>query len=255
MKRMLRDHPNYGRDTLRSGADEWWRLVIRATVVDGIVASSPGISIKEAQRLFARADLGSDGLSKAILHRFSAQGKGYKLFDDVEPFFSSLAERNATTTRAGERIRCVLASNSDERILGACEALGLGKLGVSCQANRGDGKDRDREGALLSYDLGYSKPSPQFFREALRLAGAPEDGATTPRGSAAAAALRGEEVLYVGDDLEGDARGARDSGTGMTGVWLDREGKGRGKEGENGVRRVESLGEVLRLVEERERAA
>lgn len=254
MKRMLREHPNYGRETLRSGADEWWKLVIRATVVEGIVASSPGIGRKEAQRLFAQADSGPHGLSKAILHRFSAQGKGYKLFDDVQPFFSALADHNAKRRaegEEGEEVRCVLASNSDERILGACEALGLGKLGVSCRPNRGDGGESEREGALLSYDLGYSKPSPDFFREALRLA-----GTGTSKGDSTIAPLKGEEVLYVGDDLEEDARGARDSGTGITGVWLDREGVGRGKEDEDkGVKRVESLKDVLALVEERERAA
>ena len=57
-------------------------------------------------------------------------------------------------------------------------------------------------------DLGRGKPDPEVFRLACRRLG-------VPPGAAA----------YVGDELDVDARGARDAG--LAGIWLDRHGTGR----------------------------
>jgi len=57
--------------------------------------------------------------------------------------------------------------------------------------------------------LGIGKPDPRVFHEACRRLG------TAP-----------EETLYVGDELDVDARAA--VGAGLTGVWLDRPGSRRG---------------------------
>ncbi|ACQ79822.1 HAD-superfamily hydrolase, subfamily IA, variant 1 [Beutenbergia cavernae DSM 12333] len=58
-------------------------------------------------------------------------------------------------------------------------------------------------------DLGVGKPDPRVFLEAVRLLG------TSPG-----------ETVYVGDELDTDAFGARDAG--LRGVWLDRPGNRRG---------------------------
>ncbi len=55
-------------------------------------------------------------------------------------------------------------------------------------------------------DLGVGKPDPRVFQRACARLGVPPEGA-----------------LYVGDELDIDARGARDAG--LTGVWLDRRGR------------------------------
>ncbi len=57
--------------------------------------------------------------------------------------------------------------------------------------------------------LGLGKPDPRVFHEACRRLG------TLP-----------EETLYVGDELDVDARAAVEAG--LTGVWLDRPGSRRG---------------------------
>ncbi|WP_420115143.1 HAD family hydrolase [Pseudactinotalea sp.] len=63
---------------------------------------------------------------------------------------------------------------------------------------------------LVAVDtLGVGKPDARVFREGCRLIG------TSP-----------EATLYVGDELEVDARGA--VGAGLKGVWLDRPGRRRG---------------------------
>jgi putative hydrolase of the HAD superfamily len=54
-------------------------------------------------------------------------------------------------------------------------------------------------------DLGRGKPDPEVFRLACRRLGLPPG-----------------QVCYVGDELDVDARGARDAG--LVGVWLDRHG-------------------------------
>jgi putative hydrolase of the HAD superfamily len=58
---------------------------------------------------------------------------------------------------------------------------------------------------VVSGDLGVSKPHPAIFRQSLRELGVPA-----------------EETVYIGDDLESDALGAR--GIGMHAIWLARNG-------------------------------
>lgn len=63
---------------------------------------------------------------------------------------------------------------------------------------------------LVTLDtFGVGKPDPRVFLEACRLLG------TAP-----------EETMYVGDELDIDARGA--AAVGLAGVWLDRPGTRRG---------------------------
>ncbi len=56
-------------------------------------------------------------------------------------------------------------------------------------------------------DLGRGKPDPRLFQLACRRLGSPP-----------------ERTAYVGDELDVDARGARDAG--LLGIWLDRHGTG-----------------------------
>jgi putative hydrolase of the HAD superfamily len=66
-----------------------------------------------------------------------------------------------------------------------------------------------RVGVLVGMDdFGIGKPDPRLFRQACAVLG------VEPR-----------EVAYVGDELDVDARGAREAG--LVGVWLDRHATGR----------------------------
>jgi putative hydrolase of the HAD superfamily len=66
-----------------------------------------------------------------------------------------------------------------------------------------------RFGVLVGVDtLGFGKPAPEVFHLACRRLG-----------------VAPAEAAYVGDELDVDARGARDAG--LYGIWLDRHGSGR----------------------------
>ncbi|MFD3876000.1 HAD family hydrolase [Streptomyces sp. NPDC058623] len=87
---------------------------------------------------------------------------------------------------------------------------------------------RDRfEVLVCAAELGISKPAAGAFRAAC-----------------AELALEPHEVVYVGNEPEIDARGARDAG--LAAVWLDRDG-GRGP-GPDGVHRITGLDGLLRLL-------
>jgi putative hydrolase of the HAD superfamily len=59
------------------------------------------------------------------------------------------------------------------------------------------------EHVLVSEDCGHAKPGAEIFRLACRMAGVPA-----------------AQALYVGDQYELDACGARNAG--LRGIWLDR---------------------------------
>ncbi|WP_043266271.1 HAD family hydrolase [Streptomyces sp. CT34] len=83
------------------------------------------------------------------------------------------------------------------------------------------------EAVLCADELGCAKPAPEAFL-----------------GACAALALPPSEVLYVGDDLDVDGRGARDAG--LVAVWLDRTAGGT--QPPPGVRRIGGLAELPDLL-------
>ncbi|MFC8125154.1 HAD family hydrolase [Streptomyces sp. NPDC057302] len=87
---------------------------------------------------------------------------------------------------------------------------------------------RDRfEAVLCAADLGVSKPAPEAFLAVCEAMG-----------------LRPDEIAYVGDQPEIDARGARDAG--LLGIWLDRNSASQ--EGPSGVHRITRLAELPALL-------
>ncbi|MEU5957641.1 HAD family hydrolase [Streptomyces sp. NPDC047525] len=87
---------------------------------------------------------------------------------------------------------------------------------------------RDRfEAVLCAAELGVSKPAPEAFLAVCTAMG-----------------LRPDEIAYVGDQPEIDARGARDAG--LLGIWLDRNSASQ--EGPSGVHRITRLAELPALL-------
>ncbi|MGW6057997.1 HAD family hydrolase [Streptomyces sp. NPDC055189] len=87
---------------------------------------------------------------------------------------------------------------------------------------------RDRfESVLCAAELGVSKPAAEAFLAVCTAMG-----------------LKPEEVAYVGDQPEIDARGARDAG--LLGIWLDRNSAVQ--EGPSGVHRISRLTELPPLL-------
>ncbi|MGW5866910.1 HAD family hydrolase [Streptomyces sp. NPDC055239] len=87
---------------------------------------------------------------------------------------------------------------------------------------------RDRfESVLCAAELGVSKPAAEAFLAVCTTMG-----------------LAPDEVAYVGDQPEIDARGARDAG--LLGIWLDRNSASQ--EGPSGVHRITCLAELPPLL-------
>ena len=107
----------------------------------------------------------------------------WRPFDDVDPALARLGS-------AGIALR--VASNFDGRLRGVLRGLpGLAALA---------------DGVVISSEVGYRKPHPEFYRAACASLGLPLD-----------------RVLCVGDDAENDLRGPRRAG--LRAVLIDREGR------------------------------
>jgi len=103
------------------------------------------------------------------------------LFDDVVPTLTHLKERGLILG---------LISNVDRDITPLYQDLGLSAwMGV----------------VVTSQEVGFNKPQPEIFQEALKQAG-----------------VRPSEAIYIGDQYQFDVVGAE--GAGMRGVLLDRGG-------------------------------
>ncbi|GAA3806559.1 HAD family hydrolase [Cellulomonas soli] len=98
-----------------------------------------------------------------------------------------------------------------DRLEAAGIAVGaLSNASTTLQTSKLARADLLRVPMLVGVDtLGFGKPDPRVFLEACRLLG------TDPA-----------RTVYVGDELDVDARGARDAG--LIGAWLDRPGERRG---------------------------
>ncbi|CAO1628468.1 unnamed protein product [Jaminaea pallidilutea] len=238
-KRLSAEYPNYGRDVgLQGGADEWWARVIKETLVEAMRSSTEQNVSGDAAEQYERAV--AAGLVTELLRRF-AGAHGYELFDDVIPFLQQLKADCP-------HIKVVIASNSDARVLSACSSLGLAEW-VSCDAavlddqgrrvvessstSQSDAPRSHIDGdAILSYTIGSMKPDALFFQRALALH--PD-------------AVRGDPLsaMYVGDDINEDARGAQAAG--LRSLWIDRDGKFEPDE-HGDVKHVRTLMEVLPLL-------
>jgi putative hydrolase of the HAD superfamily len=121
------------------------------------------------------------------------------------------------------------------RLLDALDAAGLGR-GVVTNMRIPYQREKlaavgmlDRVGVLVGMDeFGVGKPDPRMFRHACQVLG-----------------VEPSEAAYVGDELDVDARGARDAG--LLGIWLDRHGTGESPQDVPVVRSLEELPAVLGL--------
>ncbi|KAL9583813.1 MAG: hypothetical protein Q9203_004921 [Teloschistes exilis] len=155
-------------------------------------------------------------LVASLLHRFSSH-EGYRLFDDVTPFFHDLHKwRDRAQSTFGPdqeplQLQVGIISNSDDRVPAILSSLGLRV------ANRSHGSSAaksngniDIDWIVHSYDIGFEKPDRRIFDVAKRCSSLNEAG--------------GKSAFYhVGDSLSEDYQGAL--GAGWKSVLLDREGK------------------------------
>ncbi len=115
-----------------------------------------------------------------MLHAYFAEPTAWRAFPEV-------AETLQTLEAQGMKI--VVASNFDERLHPVCDELP--ELRPLCER-------------VISASIGWHKPSPNFYRHLIQIAGCPA-----------------EQILMVGDDLENDVIAAQANG--LQAVWINRE--------------------------------
>ncbi|KAL4808874.1 HAD-like domain-containing protein [Aspergillus unguis] len=252
-------HPNYGRDlALRgeySGPRQWWGDVIRGSfaraIADSTEKQSQGKKWEEVQNQVP------DALIQDLLDRF-ASDRGYKLYDDVAPFFRAL--------RAKKRDVVVgVVSNSDDRISPVLELLGISVRDARAgEEKTRDGDDlpgfeeerekntpqkggsspspeRDIDFILTSYQIGAEKPDQLIWDVALKTAQRLDAEAGNGTGA------EDWERIHIGDDYGKDYRGATDAGWGA--YYLARDAKAAAQAPE-GTRVISSLLDLLPKLED-----
>lgn len=116
-----------------------------------------------------------------ILGKAFSIGFKFVAFGDAVPALQSVKQRNLT---AG------VISNVGQEIDGYCIEMGFAPY---------------LDFKVTSYEVGYDKPHPQIFQQALEKAG-----------------VKADEALYIGDQYDQDVVGAR--GAGMKPILLERNG-------------------------------
>jgi putative hydrolase of the HAD superfamily len=140
--------------------------------------------------------LGVEGLHGPMVREAMLSALRFSPFPDVEPALRELRSRG---------VRLVAASNWDCSLPEWLEEAGVLTF---------------LDGAVSSAVVGWPKPDPAVFLEALRVAGAGRD-----------------EAIHVGDSLENDVEGARRAG--VRAILIDRDG--RAPDGVQAVRSLEEL--------------
>ncbi|KAL8768645.1 MAG: hypothetical protein Q9209_005204 [Squamulea sp. 1 TL-2023] len=190
------DYPNYGK-AVGMDANRWWaNQVIHSTFSTLLPDAAP--VTKE--------------LVASLLCRFSSH-EGYRLYDDVRPFFKQLQEwRNASSATRSDlsEIQVGVISNSDDRVPTILDALGI------CVNSRRFGSKivestgySDIDWVVMSYDVGFEKPHSEIFDAARKVS--------------ASSAERQGVCLHVGDSIREDYRGGLEAG--WQSVLLDRDNK------------------------------
>ncbi len=141
----------------------------------------------------------SEQLILGVLGKMRQLDMKLVLFDDVMP---------ALTDLKGQGLILGLISNVDRDITPLSNKLGLASL---------------LQVVVTSQDVGFNKPQPEIFEEALRQAG-----------------VQASEAIYIGDQYQIDIIGANK--VGMKGVLLDR---GDYFEETTGCPRIQSLTQVV----------
>ncbi|KAL8862051.1 MAG: hypothetical protein Q9178_001506 [Gyalolechia marmorata] len=171
-----------------------------------------------------------EGLVTSLLHRFSSD-EGYRLYDDVLPFFQQLHDWRKTSpaTRSDlYQLQVGIISNSDDRIPTILDELGLRLNGRRYGSDLVQSTTHsDIDWVVMSYDVGIEKPNHGIFDAAKNMS---------------AISAEGEGVyLHVGDSIEEDYHGALKAG--WQGVLLDRDS--RFKDDIPKTARIKTLTDVL----------
>ncbi|CAD0114351.1 unnamed protein product [Aureobasidium uvarum] len=150
---------------------------------------------------------------------------GYTLFPDVS-YLQKLALSPQRQKTANNRLVIGMITNSDDRVPDVLTSLGLRVNGLRYKSTTSDNKkaetgdeqhQQDIDFCIMSYDVGVEKPSPQIFDAAV------ETLASLLASEGNAYDEKDWGLLYVGDEVGKDAKGAVNAG--WDAVLLDRGGE------------------------------
>ena len=140
------------------------------------------------------------------------------LYPDVTPLFDELRQlkRISKQNTASAKIIAGIITNSDDRVPSVLSSLGLKvsphRYGLApLQIESSKDAQEDIDFVVMSYDVGFGKPSCEIFDAAKQLVHCvwgSED--------------QEDRFIHVGDELKKDFRGAEQAG--WESVLLDREG-------------------------------
>ena len=184
--------------------ESWWLSVYgnKALSAEQTNEAYRDLDAKVFLHLFPGEDPAeADRVSKVARARWPVLEKEVPLvlYPDAEPLLSRLAR---------DGYSMALVSNAPSDTAKVVEALGL---------------KRYLQHVVISGIVGYSKPHPEIFRIALRLAG-----------------IEPSQAIHVGDLYESDVVGARNAG--IQGVLIDREGTASNLD----CPRIMNLGDIYR---------
>ena len=139
------------------------------------------------------------------------------MYEDVAPMFEELrrAKRPSTVEAAAPELSIGVITNSDDRVPSVLSSLGLEVsprrhgLTVDSLDPHSDTED-DIDFVVMSYDVGYEKPSRDVFDAAKQLVRSSWGDSDQDR------------FVHIGDDLNKDFEGAQRAG--WESVLLDRAG-------------------------------
>ena len=139
------------------------------------------------------------------------------MYEDVAPLFKDLrrAKRPSTAEAAAPELTIGVITNSDDRVPSVLSSLGLEvsprRYGLAADSldPHSDMED-DIDFVVMSYDVGYEKPSRDVFDAAKQLVR-----------SNCGISYQEDRFIHIGDDLEKDYEGAKRAG--WESVLLDRD--------------------------------
>jgi len=135
---------------------DWWRTLVEATFVQAEVSGASGS--------------GFDSCFDALFGYY-AEGAAWRVYVEVDQVLRDMK---------GRGLDLWVLSNFDGRLVSILEDLGLAKY---------------FQGIVYSSDVGFSKPAPEIFAEAVRRSGYPVSA-----------------CLHIGDDPEADWQGGASAG-------------------------------------------
>jgi FMN phosphatase YigB (HAD superfamily) len=201
--------PNFGKLEGMS-PQTWWSQVIESTMF-------PVLSDLSIPEDIIRKSVLPE-LSHKLLDHFSSQ-KGYRIHEDSANALETIRNLRFDDSPRSRTIVGVI-SNSDPRVAGILRSFGLRVSSTTPNSTSPWPKtyysDDHVDFMVLSYNIGFEKPSPEMFKAAENITKAilPQSEAQDPISK-----------LYIGDDFEKDGLGAAKAG--WDSIVIDRHGKYR----------------------------